>query len=191
MQFGLDNTVPAEISGNNTVTAGSHLSACAAQRLQRRVRRFVLVGWTNHLKLNENWNLTTDVSYSSGNRDETILETYGVGNGPGPVSYRLNSDGYFDFDFGLDFSDPDNFSLMDPGGWGGDRAQAGYLKYFEVEDSLTAIRFDFDRSFEAASSARYRWVNYTDRVKSRSSSSTRYALPQSASSTHPRRYPPT
>lgn len=172
VQFGLDGpVVPTEVSGNNTVTAGSATFRPVLRNdFNAAYDDLFSLGWTNHLKLNENWKLTTDVSYSSGTRDETILETYGVGNGPGPVSYRLNPDGYFDFDFGLDFSDPDNFSLMDPGGWGGDRAQAGYLKYFKIEDSLTAMRFDLERTFDDSMfSSLEMGINYTDRAKSRGS----------------------
>jgi iron complex outermembrane recepter protein len=130
------------------------------------------IGWNNEFKFGQDWTMTADVSHSSAERNERLLETYAVLR-PGlsdTVTVKFNPKGYFDFDFGLDYGNPDNLVLMDPGGWGGDRAQAGYLKDFLVEDELTSLRLDFERSFLDSPISKLRFgANVTDRTKSRSS----------------------
>lgn len=127
------------------------------------------LGWGTQWDLAPNWTLRTDVSTSAVTRDERILETYaGLRSGLAGdrVSIALNPDGYFDFDFGYDYADPNILRLTDAGGWG----QDGYIKDFEVKDKLNAVRVDVERSFDAGflSSVEV-GVNYTDRYKSRAS----------------------
>ncbi|HET8818778.1 MAG TPA: TonB-dependent receptor [Xanthomonadaceae bacterium] len=132
------------------------------------------IGWNNEFKFNADWTMRVDAGHSSAKRNERILETYATLHPDAPgdtVVARFNPDGYFDFDFGLDYGDPANLVLMDPGGWGGDRAQAGYLKDFEVEDTLSSLRLDFERSFVRGPIVGVDFgVNVTDRNKSRFSS---------------------
>ena len=131
------------------------------------------IGWNNEFTFNADWTMRVDLSHSAAKRDERILETYATlaPSAPGDtVVATFNPDGYFEFDFGLDYGDPSNLVLMDPGGWGGDRAQAGYLKDFEVEDALTSLRLDFERSFLAGPIVGLEFgANVTDRTKSRAS----------------------
>ena len=127
------------------------------------------LGWNHELTLSENWTMSADISTSSATRDETILETYsGLRSGLAgdTVSIALNPDGYFDFDFGYDYGDPNILRLTDPGGWG----QDGYVKEFRVKDALNSVRFDFERSFDdgVLSSIEF-GANLTSRRKSRSS----------------------
>ncbi len=126
------------------------------------------IGWEHKIRLNEDWRVRADISHSSAKREERILETY-AGLNPGlsdTVHVRLNPAGYFDFDFGLDYGNPSILRLTDAGGWG----QDGYLKDFTVEDALTAVRFDFERSFEAGALSSLEFgANLTDRTKSRAS----------------------
>ncbi len=127
------------------------------------------IGWKHELTLSPNWTASADISYSDATREERILETYS-GIAPGRPRDTLtvirNSDGYFDHDFGYDYGDPSILRLGDPGGWG----QDGYIKDFEVKDSLTSLRFDFERTFDDGwfSSVEF-GANLTDRTKSRAS----------------------
>ena len=127
------------------------------------------IGWKHELTLSPNWTASADISYSDATRKERILETY-AGVGPGRPRDTLtvirNSDGYFDHDFGYDYGDPSILRLGDAGGWG----QDGYIKDFEVKDSLTSLRFDFERTFDSGwfSSVEF-GGNLTDRTKSRAS----------------------
>lgn len=127
------------------------------------------IGWKHELELSPNWRFTADIGYSDATREERILETY---SGLNPTLTRdtltvtRNSDGYFDHDFGYDYGNASILRLGDPGGWG----QDGYIKDFEVKDSLTSLRFDFERTFEEGwfSSLEF-GANLTDRTKSRAS----------------------
>lgn len=129
------------------------------------------IGWRNTLRLNDHWTVSADISNSKAKREERILETYARTQGVSDtVVATFNPDGYFDFDFGLDYTNPGLFRLMDPGGWGGDRAQAGYLKDFTVKDNLTSLRFDLERTFDEGMFSSLEFgFNFTDRTKSRAS----------------------
>ncbi len=125
-------------------------------------------GWNQKFTLSEAWAINVDVSHSEADREERILETYS-GLVPGVTdrgSARFNSDGFFDFDFGLDYGDPDILRLQDPGGWG----QDGYVKDFEVRDTLSSGRADVERTFETGMVSALKFgVNVSDRFKSRGS----------------------
>ncbi len=127
------------------------------------------IGWRHELTLSPNWTASADISYSDATREERILETYS-GIAPGrprdTLTVTRNNEGYFDHDFGYDYGDGSILRLWDPGGWG----QDGYIKDFEVKDSLTALRFDFERTFDSGllSSVEF-GANLTDRTKSRAS----------------------
>ncbi len=134
------------------------------------------LNWNNKLQINDHWSVTANVSTSSAKRKERILETYAARNASDTASFAYNGDGYYDFDFGTDYSDPANFQMRDPGGWGWvddpalRRAQAGYLKDFTIHDNLSAFRLDFERSFDSGFiSAIDFGGNITERRKSRGS----------------------
>ena len=127
------------------------------------------IGWRHELTLSPNWTASADISYSGATREERILETYS-GIAPGrprdTLTVTRNNEGYFDHDFGYDYSDPNILRLQDPGGWG----QDGYIKDFKVKDSLTALRFDFERTFDTGLLSSIEFGgNLTDRTKSRAS----------------------
>lgn len=130
------------------------------------------IGWNHQVGIGENWTLTADIGTSRGERDQRILEIYAVlpEDQGDTLRARLNPEGYFDLDFGLDYSNPSVLRLADPGGWGGDRAQAGYLKDFRIEDKLTSARLDLERRFDSGMFSSLRFgANFTDRSKSRGS----------------------
>lgn len=129
------------------------------------------IGWNQKFQLDDHWTLTTDLSHSEAEREERILETYArLQTADDNVVATLNPDGYFDFDFSIDLTDPGNFLLMDPGGWGGDRAQAGYLKDFDIKDDLDSLRIDLERSLDYGIFSSYEFgANLTEREKSRGS----------------------
>lgn len=174
VQFSLGNGTATSVSGNGTAIAGTAPVNQAVIRNDYSVYKDELfsLGWRNELELGTNWTMTTDVSHSSGNREQPILETYAVRNEDldDTVAYTFNEDGYYDLDFGLDYTDPNIFTLMDPGGWGGDRAQAGFLKTFQTDDRLTSTRIDLQRRFDDGFISSIEFgVNYADRSKSRGS----------------------
>jgi iron complex outermembrane recepter protein len=133
----------------------------------------ISVGWNTEWRFADKWTATADVSYSDVHREERILETY-ARLAPGllldGVTATHNGD-YYDFSFPIDLTDPNNFRMMDPGGWGGAVPQAGYLKDFIVEDELLALRLDLERTFDDSMFSSVSFGgNVTDREKSRASS---------------------
>ena len=130
-------------------------------------------GWNQAISITPNWTVTTDLGHSSAKRNERILEVYAglPDGGRDTVDLAYNPNGYFDFTLGQDYTNPDGLRMFDPGGWGGERAQAGYLKDFEVRDALTSLRIDLTRTFDTGFvSALHFGANLTDRTKSRASS---------------------
>lgn len=164
MEFGLNNPV-----GNAESFTFSNFRPVVRNDYNAAKDDLFAIGWNNRIRLGEDWTLSLDISNSSGTRDERILETYaGLPDAaPGTTgSATFNPDGYFDFDFGLDFGDPSVLRLTDAGGWG----QDGYIKDFKVKDALTAVRFDLNRSFQTGFISSIDFgANLTDRKKSRAS----------------------
>jgi iron complex outermembrane receptor protein len=126
------------------------------------------LGWNNKFKINDNWSVTADFTASQATRNFSLLETYGglKGNGTTNLTVTLDPSGkYNNYTWGTDFSDPSNLQLIDAGSWG----QDGYLKDFEVEDKLQAVRLDATRTFDDGFISSLEFgVNLTDRTKSRS-----------------------
>lgn len=179
---GLEFGIGADWSGANLVSRTNNAAGTATSASFTNVPRPVIrndynaalddlysIGWTHTLRLNDNWTFTADISGSKAVRNERILETYAgapAATARDSLSYVLNSNGYFDIDFGLDYGDPSTLVLTDAGGWG----QDGYIKDFKVRDSLSAARFDLERTFDTGFISSLTFgVNLTDRNKSRSS----------------------
>lgn len=135
--------------------------------------RLFAFGWNHELAINEHWTVSADIGHSSAKREERILEVYAglADGGRDTVDLAYNPAGFFDFTLGRDYTDATALRMFDPGGWGGERAQAGYLKDFEVKDNLSSVRFDLSRSFDAGALRSLAFgANFTDRTKSRASS---------------------
>ena len=125
------------------------------------------IGWNNVFTINEDWQAAFDLSHSSADREESILETYS-GTRAGvtdSVAFTLNPNTIPNFSFSRDYREPAPLVLGDPGGWG----QDGYIKTPQIDDELTSVRLDFTRSFtEGMFSSIEFGVNYADREKQRS-----------------------
>ena len=130
------------------------------------------IGWNNKFKFSEDWSALADISYSKAERKEMILETY-AGLGPSGdatavdnVDFVIGDHGRPHFTYGLDYTDPSTIVLTDPGGWG----QEGFVKFPEVEDTLTSIRLGAERNFETGIFSSFEFgINHADREKTRSS----------------------
>jgi len=174
--------------GNGSTLAGGKISdnGTAVEMDWQNVRPIVVrndyngtkdklfsLGWRNELKVADNWTLSTDVSYSRAERKERLLEVYAnlLNGGTDSVYATYNPDGWFDLQLGKDYGNAALLGFSDPGGWGGERAQAGYLKDFDVKDTLSSIRFDASRSFDSGLISSIAFgVNHSERDKSRASS---------------------
>lgn len=124
------------------------------------------IGWNNQFKFNDDWRGTFDLSHSKADRHESILETYsGARSGiTDSVDFRLSQNGFPDFTFSRDYTDPTAIVLTDPGGWG----QDGYIKTPEVRDELNSFRADVERSFASGPFKSIEFgINHSDREKQR------------------------
>jgi iron complex outermembrane receptor protein len=137
------------------------------------------LGWNNKLKVGDNWTLSSDLSWSKVERTDTIIESYsGTGRaGVGAtdnMTFAMNSDGVAIFKSTLNYADPNIIKLTSPQGWGGDiiaGGQDGYLNRPKVEDELKALRLDAKRALDDGLSSLEFGVNYSERSKGWSTTS--------------------
>lgn len=129
-------------------------------------------GWNNQLRLGEDWTANADLSYSTADRRQTIVET--TASTPTFMADTLqfdNTGGNLRVTPGLSYADPNVMKLTDVMGWGGgpNFPQAGYTKLPHVEDELKSLRLSARKDLAEGSMFRAfdMGVNYADRSKSR------------------------
>lgn len=167
-------TLSNAVVENGAVVSGTFSGVRPVLRNDRNTQddKIFAVGWNNQFKFSDNWSAMADISYSTAKREEMLLETYaGLGPSSDPnatdtVNFTIGEHGRPQFDYGLDYTDPNIIVLTDPGGWG----QDGFVKFPEVEDQLTSVRLGAERSFETGifSSVEF-GINHADREKTRRS----------------------
>lgn len=112
-------------------------------------------GWNTKVHLSDVWSIETDISYSRADRKDFLLESY-TGTGPAgegaldTLNFAIQDNGVVKFDTVLDYSDPSQFLITDPQGWGGGAqpnplTQAGFINAPDTEDELTHLRFSTER----------------------------------------------
>jgi iron complex outermembrane receptor protein len=125
------------------------------------------IGGNMEWKATDNLGLVLDYGYSTLDRDDVNYESYaGTGrNGSGPadtLTFNFNPNGEYSIDGLIDYTNPANVLLTDPGGWG----QVGFLRVPETNDELHQLRaeayWEFDGGFIDRIVAG--WL-YTDRSK--------------------------
>ncbi len=110
--------------------------------------------------------IVLDYGYSTLNRNDIDYESYaGTGRGRSgaqdTLTFNFPSDGRYSIDGLLDYTNPANVLLTDPGGWG----QVGFIKQPIIEDELHQLRAE--ASYEVGGlleSVTFGWL-YTDREK--------------------------
>jgi iron complex outermembrane receptor protein len=164
-------------NGNGTITDSTWTGVKPVLRMDSNPIHDELksYGFNNKFKLNDNWSVEADLSRSDITRNFRVLETYaGPVGGTSDLRVLLKPGaGYNEFTFGTDLNDPANLQLVDNGGWG----QDGYLKDFQINDRLDAVRFDATRTFDTGflSSAEF-GLNRTERSKDKSSDESRLCI---------------
>ncbi|NOX82381.1 MAG: TonB-dependent receptor [Alphaproteobacteria bacterium] len=112
-------------------------------------------GWNGHYDT-DTWGVEMDISYSKADRADRLIETYAgtgfgdTGGAADTLTVTRNANGTFNFSPTLDYSNPSNFVLTDPLGWGGgnDVVQAGFINAPETTDELWHLRGSVDRDFD-------------------------------------------
>lgn len=125
------------------------------------------IGGNLEWKATDNLGFVVDYGYSTLNRNDTDYESYASTgpNGTGPadtLTFNFPADGAYTIDSQIDYTNPANLLLVDPGGWG----QVGFLRVPETNDELHQLRaetyWEFDGGFIDRIVAG--WL-YTDRAK--------------------------
>jgi iron complex outermembrane recepter protein len=112
-------------------------------------------GWNSRYD-SEGWGVELDISYSKANRNDRLIESYagtGFGSSGGAADtlrVTRNPNGTYNFAPTIDYSNPNNFVLTDPLGWGGgnDVVQAGFINAPDTTDELWHLRGSVDRDFD-------------------------------------------
>jgi iron complex outermembrane recepter protein len=134
------------------------------------------IGWNTQFNLNDDWSFSSDLSYSTVERENLRLEsTAGTGTNNDPstppmvdsVSFTTLPDGRTMFTPTLNYSDYNTVFLTDPGGWGGGQRRSGFVGNPNIEDDIQAIRLSATRKMEGFFNELTFGVNYADREKTK------------------------
>ncbi len=125
------------------------------------------IGANLEWKATDNLGFVVDFGYSTLDRNDIDYESYaGTGRARSGAQDRLTfnfpADGQYSIDGLLDYTDPANVLLTDPGGWG----QVGFIKQPIIEDELKQLRAETFWEFNGGFIDRITvgWL-YTDRQK--------------------------
>ena len=135
------------------------------------------LGFNADYKVNDDWSVNGDLSWSKVDRDNLRLEsTGGSGAGADPltppsketVSFTTNGEGVSFLTTMGNYSNYNTSFLSDPGGWGGGPTRAGYVGHPSFQDEVKAIKLAAERKltgkvFDGISFG----VNYAERDKSK------------------------
>lgn len=133
------------------------------------------VGYKFDYQISDQWSATVDLSHSSVDRKDQILESYS-GLGPsdegyvGVANFQVSGSGAFFSGNNINYNDRSQFSLTDPLGWGGGAPQGqqvGYLNQPSIEDTLNQITISAERSLDGPFSSIEVGANFKNREKSK------------------------
>ncbi|MFL0357022.1 TonB-dependent receptor [Erythrobacter sp. GH1-10] len=117
--------------------------------------------------VSDNLSFVVDYGYSKLDRNDIDYESY-AGTGPArsgaqdTLNFTFPENGEYTIDGLLDYTDPANVLLTDPGGWG----QVGFIKQPIIQDELHQLRAEAEWEFDGGflDSIQVGWL-YTDREK--------------------------
>lgn len=125
------------------------------------------IGANLEWKATDNLGFVVDYGYSTLNRNDIDYESYaGTGRARSgaqdTLTFTFPSDGTYSIDSVLDYTNPANVLLTDPGGWG----QVGFIKQPIIEDELNQLRAEAFWEFDGGliDNITIGWL-YTDREK--------------------------
>ncbi|HYC98197.1 TonB-dependent receptor [Brevundimonas sp.] len=139
------------------------------------------VGLNTEYEIDERTRVEADLSYSTNERREQILETYaGFGRGVGGVTpatpdvgrtldtitFEVNDDGYPTYSEGLNYADASQVSLGDRAPWGG-WGHDGAIRFPDVEERIYAADLKFERDLDGIIHTVSAGVNLANRSKTK------------------------
>lgn len=126
------------------------------------------IGGNAEWKATDNLGFVVDYGYSTLDRNDIDYESYaGTGRARSgaqdTLTFNFRPDGQYSIDGLLDYTNPANVLLTDPGGWG----QVGFIKQPIIQDELHQLRAETFWEFDGGIIDRITagWL-YTDREKS-------------------------
>ncbi|MCM8731009.1 TonB-dependent receptor [Hephaestia sp. GCM10023244] len=144
-----------------------------------RTDKLFSAGLNNEFQLDDRTRFVADLSYSTNDRREQILETYaGYGLGVGGVTpatpdvgrtfddfgFQVPDDGFPTYSKGLDYADATQVSLGDRAPWGG-WGHDGAIRFPVVKENVWALDLSLEHNLDGVISAISAGVNFTHRDK--------------------------
>lgn len=134
------------------------------------------IGGNFQFEVSDRLNFEVDLATSSLDKSDVDYESYaGTGQGilfgpnsadpslRGSMTYNTPAEGDYSIDSEIDYTNPANVLLTDPGGWG----QVGFIKEPQIKDDLNQLRaeaeYELDKGILSSVAA---GIIYTDREKS-------------------------
>ena len=131
-------------------------------------------GLNTEYEIDERTRVEADLSWSSNQRREQILETYagyglgpqGGGRTPDTITFEVNDDGYPTYGEGLNYADASQVSLGDRAPWGG-WGHDGAIRFPDVEERIYAADLKFERDLTGIIHTVSGGVNVANRNKTK------------------------
>ncbi|MFT3756432.1 MAG: TonB-dependent receptor [Pseudoxanthomonas sp.] len=169
---------PGWTSSNGTVTDSTWDGVYPVIRMDSNPTESKLdsLGFNSKFHFGDSWTLNTDLSFSRArNNYKNIETTAGITDGTTTMHFSLDPSGmFYNYEFGVDLSDPNNLVIRGVPDWGG---QGGYYKNFNVEDEIRAFRANLVRTFDGSPINNIDFgVNYTKRSKFKTDHEARLCL---------------
>lgn len=153
--FGVTTTVNDQVDGFATDVTFNNVRGVIRNDLNLRRAGLLSTGWNGKWDT-DTWGVEMDISYSRAKRNDELIESYsGTGFNPSGAVNTLQvtqaPGGVPVISSLLDYSDPADFVLTDPLGWGGgvDVVQAGFINAPRTVDELWHLKGAVNRDFDA------------------------------------------
>jgi iron complex outermembrane receptor protein len=177
------NVTTKELGGSSLAASGVLNNGVPQLRNDFNTRKDELfsAGFNNEFKVGERTKLFADLSYSSNERHEQVMETYaGYGQGVGGVTpatpdvgrtfdtigFKVADDGFSQYDEGLNYADAAKVTLGDHAPWGG-WGHDGSIRFPHVKEDVSAIDLRLEHEMDGFITSVDAGANYTKREKTK------------------------
>lgn len=167
-------TLSNAVVANDQVTAGTFTGVRPVLRndVNTWSDKIHSLGWKNEFDITHQWKGIADLSFSRAERNTALIETYAGFGASGnaaatdTITFSIGHGGLPHFNYGRDYTNPQQIVLTDPAGW----SQDGYEKYPHLDDHLKALRLSVERAFtQGLAQSLEMGVNFSEREKKRAS----------------------
>jgi len=178
LQWSSAQLQPGYTAEDGLITSGTFNNVKGVMRndINYRDSELTAIGWNVSWDVADQWIVKGDISYSSMDRKDILLETYS-GTGPNgepefdSLGFEMRKGKGALFSPILDYADPNLVMLTSPQGWGGDIIPGGQLGYNNspsIEDELTTLdlRAEYEVGGDWLASVEF-GLNYQTREKSK------------------------